>query len=139
MKLKLFLFYIEGYLIEFPLYYLHELSHWLLALVTFLLGINSFPVIKIIRKYKIVINDDNTTSSYSWHMQVSYSCNEDNKWLCPLISCSPAIMTVLLFIYSPYWLYPLYLSKISTLWLSVSDQACVEEYFFNKNNGIGPS
>lgn len=119
MKLKNFTFWIEQYLFDIPASLFHELCHWIVAFVTYLLGFNEFPTIVLDRWPSFNINPDNTISIWSIKMHVAYTGWNDLSFR--LIVLAPAIGTILLFIFSPYWLWVYYLARISRFWLSVND------------------
>lgn len=122
MKLKKLTFYISEYVFVFPLYYLHELSHWLIALIFYILGTNHiFSTITIKRLYKIEITGDNTSESTSHHMYITTSVHNRNYITSILITSAPAFMTIILFIISPWWLCLIYCNNLSVLWLSIGD------------------
>lgn len=104
-----------------PLYIYHEIMHCLPLVITWIMGLNTFPEIVITQYPSYHINDDNSVATSSFRMHVSYINHFGFKWLCFLTTIMPLFGTLFLFIISPYYLYPYYLSNIQTLWLSVGD------------------
>lgn len=122
MKLKILTFYIPEYVFVFPLYYLHELSHWFVAWIFYIAGTNYvIPKITIERLYSVKVISHNATSSMSHHMSITTGVHNRNYLTSIFITSAPAIMTVMLFIISPWWLCLIYCNNLSTLWLSVGD------------------
>lgn len=123
MLIKKLTFYIQEYVFVFPLYYLHEVSHWFIALLFYIFGTNQiFPRINVERLYDIEISEtSNMTSSHSHHMSVTINVCNDNYITAMMITIAPVFMTILLFTISPWWLCIVYLNNISYLWLSVGD------------------
>lgn len=115
-------FYIEYYVINAPLYIYHELTHCVPLVFTWLYGLNTFPQIIIDRYPSYTVNEeDNVISTSSFKMHVSYINHFEFKWIDWVSAAMPLIGTLFLFVISPYYLYPYYLSNIQTIWLSVSD------------------
>ncbi len=129
MKIKYLLFYVETYLLNLPCYIIHELCHWLFLLPLSMIGLVSMPTIKMDRLASYSINGDES-STWSFKMSVCYKNYFDIDWINRLCSIMPALGTIALFIVSPFYLYPYYLSQINTLWMSVGD--------INKMMGIYP-
>lgn len=124
---KHYLQYFEAYVLNLPCYLIHELSHYIVALLM-IPFLNSFPKFVINNLYHNKITNDMfvSTKSHNMHININSNCRFSLQIF--LITFSPAITTILLFIYSPYWLYPYYLCNISTLWLSVGDYRYCKKY-----------
>lgn len=121
MKKKLF--YLEYYLCNLPFYIYHELCHYIILIMTFLLALNSFPKL-IITQWaycEYCTKDDNLRTQHSFKMHVSYINYWDFEWLDKICAFMPIPGLVILFWISPWYLYPYYLSHINTLWLSEGD------------------
>ena len=130
MKLKILTFYISEYVFVFPLYYLHELSHWFVALIFYILGTNlMFPTITVERWYKVEITGKTTTSSTSFYMYIQTQVRNRNYLTSILVTSAPAFLTVVLFIISPWYLCLIYCNNLSVLWLSVGDVTSLEHLF----------
>lgn len=129
MRANVIALYIEQYTIVLLLCFIHELSHWIVAFFTFCLGMNTFPVIVIKRWFHCEVNEDDSISSSSHHLAVNFRYDKDFEFIVPVICLAPALTTVLLFIYSPFWILPLYVCNLSTLWISTSDMRMTIDYF----------
>ena len=132
MNTKKISYYVAEYIGTFPMCILHEVSHWLFALITFCLGLNSFPKIRITKYYSVEIKDvyDRINNN---RMHVEYTTtNLTNKTvivMCSFVASAPFFLTIFLFCYSPLWMYPYYLSNINSIWLSSSDVKQIKNIF----------
>lgn len=137
MIIKKLIFFLEYNILNLTSLIIHELSHYIVALLGFILSINSFPVLNITKVAKYKVNDDGTTNTQSWSGNVTF--NSDNSYLSfifvKLITLAPAITTVLLLIYSPMLIKVLVICNLQTLWLSVGDVRDLKESY-NKWNKL---
>lgn len=120
--MKNILFYIEFYIFNLPLYLYHELSHFILVILTWCLFLTSFPKL-VVKRWAYCGNceDDGQRRQYSFMMYVEYNNRLGINWLDKIVAIMPVISTIVLFWISPWYLYPYYLSHINTLWLSQTD------------------
>lgn len=124
------LWLIEQYVFEIPLAFFHELTHWVFCVITWLLDINTFPKIVVVRWPTRCVNSDDTTSTSSIRTHVSYRFYGRVKSL-HIMMCSmmPIVGMAALFYFSPWFMWIYYLANINTLWLSVDDTRKVRGYF----------
>lgn len=123
---KVFFYYVQGYLIELPATFIHELSHYLVTFIFFLLGMCDFPTMHFTKRFECIMTSPGCTSTNSWYAHVKFRGPDTCRWRLLIINAAPAFTTIALFIFSPWYLYPVYLSCISTLWMSTSDMDVVE-------------
>lgn len=123
-KLKLYLQYLEGYCGNYVCSIIHEISHYVPAVIFYFLGlIDTFPKLEINGRFTITLRNPEDTGYYIMNvsMSVNYSQRIEYPIVNLIVTAMPAITTILLFWFSPWWLCLYYLSNISTLWLSVKD------------------
>ena len=116
LKINYFLYYLYYVILPFVPIVIHELSHWVIAVILYPFDINNkFPIIVIDSKASIVVNEENDSYDINlWGMSVEVTCN---KWEGKLITVAPlftflllgyfaftnGILTSIIFIYnSPY-------------------------------------
>ena len=119
-KYAKFLFYITEWLPQgiFSLY--HELSHALFIFPFWVLGICSFPILKIEIWSRLEFIEEKTYT-YGWFMTINYSSNYNIKIINRLCSIMPIFSTILLFYISPIYLWLFYIPFLRTLLPSISD------------------
>lgn len=123
LKLKDKIQWLDTYAGHFVCNYFHEISHWVAALFFYCIGLtNNFPKITIATKPEVQ-RDDERNCYRIWesnmYVNVEYTGNKPITLL--IITLMPAVTTVLLFWFSPWYLWLYYLGNIGTLWLSVKD------------------
>lgn len=137
LDLKLGLEYLKAYALDLPCIMLHELSHYIVCATINIISFGtllSFPTLRITRKFEIKKYDTEEYSSYQtwgWCAAVSHKLNTNNpldNFSSFLSTIAPAIMVICLFIYSPWCMYPFYLSQITQLWLSRGDTKQILSY-----------
>jgi len=134
--MKKIFFYIETYVSNFPCYLAHEISHIIFVFIFWIFGINSFPKMIWKRKASMTINKDLTTSMQSTYLFVQYTSYFKNRIPLLIVSASPALLTILLFIFSPWYMYLYYIANINTLWMSVGDTVKCQEIFIAYRRAI---
>ena len=126
---KSVLLFIEWYICNLPAYLFHELSHWMFVFLCWCLGfVDTFPKLIVIRWARWKINDSEgddicRTEIETHHMGITFTVNDRYKrMVINKISCiMPGITTILLFVFSPKFMWIYYITQINTLWLSVKD------------------
>lgn len=126
--------YLVGYFFELPAYIFHEYCHWVIAVIGWILSINTFPTVHVDRYFKVEVSNKGTMTD-SWSMYVLYNTYGCNTFFSFLVSIAPAIGTILLFIISSWYLDIMYLTQISSLWLSMGDIKKILRYY-RKFRGI---
>lgn len=101
-------------------YIIHELSHYIVALLFWIFRLNSFPKIVILTKGKITHNKTNTGYAIDlWFMGVKYNSKNENSLaikittIAPLFTCSiigyyaitNGILTSIIFLYNFHTLF----------------------------------
>ncbi len=132
VEFKIQLAYVLLTVYEFPLMMIHEISHWIVAFVTFVCGLNHFPTIHI-NTYPLVENNGRGLSINGWGMYVNYDTDKNkrrrSRILNAIVACSPCLMTLILFLVSPWQLCMFYIPGLNILWMSVGDINMVSNLF----------
>lgn len=135
LNLKNFAQYVEQ-IPRFIFIMLHELSHWIFAFIGFYLSLNGFPRISVTRWFSIIQYDkDDPTQSCSYGIcaQVTYTTwyntIKAQNIHGAIIASSPIFLTISLFLFSPWWMYPLYIANLSTMWISWGDYEDIKKIF----------
>jgi len=138
MKLdKLLPHYIKAYIIDLPCIIFHELCHYIVAVIIWCLGLApSFPTMQITRWFRLEYKDDCNFTAYNWCASVTnhYYTTSLSIFANILITIAPAIGCILLFIFSPWYIYPFYIANINWLWLSADDAQQICDYFKSKRH-----
>ncbi len=125
MKLKRIILYITEYTSTTPCYFIHEASHYMMALFCWAIGLNSFPKLIVTRWYSFQIDVQNNNITHTGvQMHVNFDTDlhfRFHRWHIALITVMPAITTIALLLLSPWWLKFYWISNLATLWLSVGD------------------
>lgn len=129
MKIKIIIFYIKQALIDIPCLLIHECSHWIFSFLTFCIGLNTFPKIEIIRWPTIDIKESGNVNINSIHGYVTMMQPNRFEIHTVISTFMPVITTILLFIFSPYFMWIYYIAGIETLWLSGGDINYINKYF----------
>lgn len=131
-----YIFYLNEYLINIPLYLIHELSHYIVAFfVVFLYRMDDIPKLEITRKPYIEYKND-CYCCYETSMCVSYTSIRYNIGDF-FITLSPAVSTLIV-LYIAFniniWLFLFIISRLNKLWLSHSDIEQLKKYINERAN-----
>lgn len=122
------IYYINGYTIDLICVVIHEISHWIVALLFYLLRliVNKssalFPTIHCIQQFSV---EENCIKDWSMHVKM-----QGNNFEIFLVCIAPVFTTVILLVISyqiNIYLFLLILTKVETLWLSESDYKNIKE------------
>lgn len=134
MQIRKLTWFIINYIPEFIFGMYHEICHWIVAFIFYILGINDLPSINIKRNASIQFNNDNSTSTYSWMMNITYESYGDTQQTLPnvLVTLAPLFGTILLFYVSPWYLWLFYVPYLDQISLSLGDNIQIEAYIKSK-------
>jgi hypothetical protein len=144
-KIKTAAWYVSAYTIELLAVLMHEVSHFIFALIPFYFSIISFPKIVFSRMFSIKIiseeEGNHQSQTQSFGAAVNFSADDLNKGVIAFIASAPAFMTIALFLYLPFWVYPLLVAQLQNLWLSASDVQQIMDWFatFKKQEQVNMS
>ena len=125
--------YIWGITITFEILFslYHELWHWLFTHLFKFLTLGDLEKIRFnITGFPKIEDNGEGFTTYSVCMEVEYYSTSKftNSFGSILITFAPVIGVIFLFIVSPWWIYPLYLSNLNTFWLSSDDIKQIKNY-----------
>lgn len=129
MEIRKIIFYVQQIIIAFPCLLFHELCHYIWAVISFYLLQNSFPYIKIDSYPKFYRNDMGTNTTIGASASVNFSTSNKNNLMHIIGTAMPAVGTICLFIFSPWYIWIYYIAGLDSLWLSLSDSDRIVKYF----------
>jgi len=102
---------------------IHEMGHYIPAVILWCFGlIATFPKMKLVSPLKITIDEEGDSYRIeSVSMYVYYQTRGDRPVVNLITGIGPAVLVVLLLIFSPWYMYLYYICNISVLWLSPQD------------------
>lgn len=134
LRISLWIWAVNVFLESLLMIY-HEFWHWLFAhcMRIFTLG-DIHNIIFTIKEYpRIERNNIGGFTKYSPTMCITYisTIKHLKSTESKIVTFAPAIGTIILFLLTPWWMYPLYLSHINSLWLSLGDVDKLTDYWEN--------
>ena len=123
IQIKQLIFYISYFIPELIATLTHELSHYIVAVILYPINDTEFPKLVFTQIAKYKFNADNSTSTYSFRAHVTYNgyVTYTSFVILKLIVVAPAITTIALFIFMPWYVCLFMLPLLNSLWLSLSD------------------
>ncbi len=129
--IQYFSHYLIAYTFQLTAVFIHELSHYLITIITWFLSMTSFPIMKIDRWFTTEEDKDGTWWQRSFNASVNFNVygHVNADIISGITASGPIFGTILLFYFSPWYICLLAIPLIPTLWLSQGDLKQIKQLF----------